>query len=865
MPGASPDEVADASIVAARPPSGGTAASARASSTGRPDFASLPIAGRDLALIVVQLVLCAILVWQFELEAKRHLLLALVISTAGFVVNVRLRPAWRRGWFAIVSAASVVAVLGIADGLLTLATAGTLIAAVRLPFSLGLRVGVVLLLAGVFTWLRSQSTAAFWPVVGSMFMFRMISYLHAARRDHAPRTLGEKAGYFLMLPNAFFPLFPVVDAKVFRDSWYNDEPRAISQKGVDWIATGLLHLVIYRAIKYDWLPSPLAVRSLSDVLLYLAANYALYLRVSGYFHVICGVLHLFGWNLPRTHDHYFLASSFSEIWRRINIYWKDFLMKTFFYPAFFALRGPLGRFRSGDAAAIAIAVVWVFSWTWLAHSWQMYWLNGVFPFHPAEGVMWVGVGLLVAGNAVRDYFRARRPRRERDATAWGPAMIQSLQIMGMFLLVSLFWARWTNREVFRYLLHVISTRAPTAVEITKLAGCGAAVFGALTAGQVLLGLRSRTRKRLDASDVLDRRATVHVIVLALVVAIGAPGGPVDLFGRTGRWFRGLQTERLTPDEEMAVVDGYYEQLASTNSQASPFLGDARPQGGGQGDVFTRMVRPRRDLLGFELIPGWRGQFDQSSLSVNRWGMRDRDRTLQKPQGTVRIAVVGNSPVMGYGVNDDQTFTRLLEQQLNEANTVAGRTYEVLNFGVGRYWAIHRRAQIDHVIRPFEPDIIIYVAHQDELFRTAEGLAAAVVNRTDLEDGCLDSVIREAGVSAADAQGAVQSALMLKLSDILRCTYQHISRSCQEFHARLLYVYLPIPGSFDIPIDPKSVLPIAAEAGMMTSDFTGWEQGRSRSEVLAREGADEHHPGPLGHRLIAERLAEVLKRERLLGP
>lgn len=888
MPDSSPDDVVDESLrVVGGSPDPSTGAdrrspvagedsatwgqtSARTAGHGREplpkghSYAATPVAARDLLLIVVQLALSAILVWQFELEEKRHLLFALLAVLGGFVVNVHLPPRWRPAWFLAISVACLLVVLGWSDGLLALSVAGSLIAAASLPVAFAVRVGVLLVLAGLFTWLRSSATAPFWPIVGSMFMFRMISLMHAARKEKTPRSLAETAGYFLMLPNVFFPLFPVVDAKVFRDGWYNDEPRAIYQTGVHWIAVGLLHLVLYRLIKYEILPSPLGVHSLRDVVLYLAMNYALYLSVSGRFHLVCGMLHLFGWNLPRTHDHYFLAGSFSEIWRRINIYWKDFLMKTLFYPAFFWLRGPLAGLRSRDAVAIALAVLWVFSWTWLAHSWQMFWLNGVFPFHLADGAMWLAVGTLVASNAVLDYRRALRPRAAGRDFDWAPAAVRSLKIMGMFLIVSLFWARWTNVETFRYVLYVTTSKAPTVADVATLAAWGAAIFVALTAGHVVIGRRKQIPDRANRTIQLDRQAGWNVAGLGLVVMLTLPNGPTDYLGQAGVWLKRLQMDRLTPGEAMAVVDGYYEQLATANSQAAPFLGSDQASSR-HGNVFTAMVRPRRDLLGFELIPGWRGQFDQSSLTVNRWGMRDRDRTLQKPQGVVRIAVVGNSPVMGYGVNDDETFTRQLERLLNERNSVSGRSYEVLNFGVGRYWAIHRRAQIDHIVRPFEPDVIVYVAHQDELFRTVEGLAAAVVDRTDLEDPCLDSVIAGAGVSATDPQGVVQGALTFKLTEILKCTYQHIRRSCHEANEKILFIYLPIPGTFEIPIDPKSVLPLAAESGMITSDFTGWEQDHSRAEVLAREGVDEHHPSPLGHQLIATRLAEVLKKEQLLDP
>ena len=70
----------------------------------------------------------------------------------------------------------------------------------------------------------------------------------------------------------------------------------------------------------------------------MISTFLLYVRISGQFHLVIGMLHLFGFNLPETHHRYLLASSFTDFWRRINIYWKDFMMKVFYYPAFFRLR-----------------------------------------------------------------------------------------------------------------------------------------------------------------------------------------------------------------------------------------------------------------------------------------------------------------------------------------------------------------------------------------------------------------------------------------------------------------------------------------------------------------------------------------------
>ena len=103
---------------------------------------------------------------------------------------------------------------------------------------------------------------------------------------------------------------------------------------------------------------------------YLVCNYLLYLRVSGQFHMACGMLHLFGFQLPETHHHYLLATSFTDYWRRINIYWKDFMVRIFFNPVVFRLK------RWPQPAALAAATAVVFLATWLLHAYQSYWLRG---------------------------------------------------------------------------------------------------------------------------------------------------------------------------------------------------------------------------------------------------------------------------------------------------------------------------------------------------------------------------------------------------------------------------------------------------------------------------------------------------------
>ena len=130
--------------------------------------------------------------------------------------------------------------------------------------------------------------------------------------------------------------------------------------------------------------------------------YLLYLRVSGTFHLIVGLLLMFGFNLPETHHLYYLATSFTDFWRRINIYWKDFVMKLFFYPTHFKLR------KMGTLWALSVATLATFLATWLLHSWQWFWIRGRPLFDWKDFSFWIILGVLVLVTAIYETTRGRK-------------------------------------------------------------------------------------------------------------------------------------------------------------------------------------------------------------------------------------------------------------------------------------------------------------------------------------------------------------------------------------------------------------------------------------------------------------------------
>jgi lysophospholipase L1-like esterase len=116
------------------------------------------------------------------------------------------------------------------------------------------------------------------------------------------------------------------------------------------------------------------------------------------------------------------------------------------------------------------------------------------------------------------------------------------------------------------------------------------------------------------------------------------------------------------------------------------------------------------LIGWRYEPGARYWFDEENRHpiegrINNHGWRDRDRTLEKSPGTFRIAVIGDSFVEAFQVEEDVTFTALVEERLNN---LSDTPVEVMNFGRSGTTQSEQLLILEHDVLPFDPDLVVVV-------------------------------------------------------------------------------------------------------------------------------------------------------------
>ncbi|MFA6601086.1 MAG: SGNH/GDSL hydrolase family protein [Candidatus Omnitrophota bacterium] len=114
------------------------------------------------------------------------------------------------------------------------------------------------------------------------------------------------------------------------------------------------------------------------------------------------------------------------------------------------------------------------------------------------------------------------------------------------------------------------------------------------------------------------------------------------------------------------------------------------------------------VLGWRMEPSkkhWAAEENSRRIpwQTNRFGYRDKDWTVRKPEGTFRIAVLGDSYVEALQVVSDQTFLALTEKKLS---AVLRERPELMNFGRSAFTQTEELWILQNEVLQFSPDMVV---------------------------------------------------------------------------------------------------------------------------------------------------------------
>ncbi|RMD95041.1 MAG: hypothetical protein D6813_01090 [Calditrichaeota bacterium] len=816
--------------------------------------------------IVLQLAILMLVIRQFKLESRALYHNIMLLTFFGFLIHYFLPFKFRLPFFLLLSLAGISGLFGFTAGFWFIVFGVLLIGICHLPVHLLLRIALLLVVGGILVFLRVGLIHASWavivvPIVASMFMFRLIIYLYDLKHQNEPAHLPLTIAYFFLLPNFVFPLFPVVDYKTFCRTYFNEDRNRIYQTGIQWMLRGVIHLLLYRLINYYLVISPEDIHNSTDLLRYLIANFLLLIKISGQFPLIIGMLHLFGFNLPRPWNLYYLSSSFNDFWRRANIYWKDFMQKVIFYPSYFKLR------NLNVVTRLIVSTLLVFVITWFLHAYQWFWLRGNFLVSAPDILFWAIFGVLVVINTLYESFFKKKQGLGNYSGKLVDNLIKSFRILATFSIICILWSLWSSPTLNDWfsLWSVININFTNAGWFILFCISGTLLFYVINI--VFTSLNQETRASTSLNYSLNwyiKNATLTSIPIVFLFLLGRPW-ITHVIGPKGSEFVGsITTSKLSLPDAALLERGYYENLTSLNRFNSQLwqLYMKKPDNWVPISK-TDIVHYTHDFLGIELKPSSSIIFHGKKLSTNRWGMRDQEYTKERPDGTYRIAVVGGSLVMGSGVADGQTFECFLENRLNQGSDgEIYNKYEILNFGVGGYGPIRRMMALERKALSFGPNAVFSVAHSRDYFHAITFLIHMNKIGVEIPYKGLREIVRKANINPNLTETEAERRLRIYGDEIVSWAYRRMAAICKE--NGIVPVWILMPSGVGVREDENSakLTHFAEDAGFIVINILDVFANKKVEDL--RVAPWDWHCNASGHKLIADRLYnELIKRKTII--
>jgi len=288
-------------------------------------------------------------------------------------------------------------------------------------------------------------------------------------------------------------------------------------------------------------------------------------------------------------------------------------------------------------------------------------------------------------------------------------------------------------------------------------------------------------------------------------------------------------------------------------------------------AFSDVTTTGGDLSWFER------RWNAEHVNLNRWGFRGREVSLRKPAGTYRILVIGDSFTYAPGVEVGDRYTELLQRALDGD----GRAHQVINAGQpGAETLDHARALLAALrARPYpDPDFVLlqwYVNDVEGADKHGRGGprslwpdrqqhyrllgSSALYYLLDRQWGALQRVLGTARGYPEYMRsrfGDPHSPESARAAKELRCLLRLGVDNGLDM-GMVLFPVLRHETGEDYPFAflHRRVLAACGREGVPCVDLRTTYAGNDPAERELWANRFDSHPGPLAHRLAAQRLIQ----------
>jgi lysophospholipase L1-like esterase len=299
-----------------------------------------------------------------------------------------------------------------------------------------------------------------------------------------------------------------------------------------------------------------------------------------------------------------------------------------------------------------------------------------------------------------------------------------------------------------------------------------------------------------------------------------------------------------------------------------------PKHQGIADLSLQFKPNSRFYLRYDSNP--RGYFDAAgglTYQINEHGFRGSGFPTQKPEGGLRLMLLGDSFTFGEGVRLEDTFAVQLQGQLREERP----ELEVLNLGVSSWNTQDEYIYLNRLGHKFEPDLVVVVfVLNDAAYSGGLDLwedfrkryeAIGLLKRSYLASYVYSAVAREIS-GRRYVESLVGSALdeptLWKIGLGMLSRMDGIS---QKLGARFAVVIFPFMYQLDhrYPFAPlhELVRKHCESEGIPVLDLLEAFRGQDYLDLWVHPS--DQHPNEIGHAIAARAMADFVQSKHLLDP
>jgi len=270
-------------------------------------------------------------------------------------------------------------------------------------------------------------------------------------------------------------------------------------------------------------------------------------------------------------------------------------------------------------------------------------------------------------------------------------------------------------------------------------------------------------------------------------------------------------------------------------------------------------------LNHEHVPNKTVRLYGVEFKTNSFGLRaDKEYSIPKPNGTIRVLVLGDSVTAGWGVDYKNTYPKVLESLLNN---YFQEPFEVVNTGVGNYNSVFELAALKKFMK-LDPDVIVLGFYFNDIEKTpySSKLSYQMKSKFYLYAFLFDKLLnlRLQGVTAesykmyytkayndASRRNETKKAITEMIEIAKNHSIPFVLASIPELHeARFAY---PEVQTFLRDI-------VNENPGIVHGDFEDIFFGYNSTRLMV--SAVDSHPNAEGHKIIAESLFNILLKNNV---